>query len=139
MIDRVLVPMDDSELAAKALRYALEAYADAEITILHVVGTSTPMMGEMAGLAFEEDLPAAAEERAEAVFERANEIAAEYDVEIETTVAVGHPARTIVERAERFDTVVVGSHSGSIVDRLFVGNIAETVFRRAPVPVVVVR
>ena len=131
--------MDDSELAAKALRYALETYDDAEITVLHVVGTSTPMMGEMAGLAFEEDLPAALEERAEAVFERANEIAAEYDVDLQTVAAVGHPARTIVDRAEGFDAVVVGSHSGSVVDRLFIGNVAETVFRRAPVPVVVVR
>ncbi len=139
MIDRVLVPMDDSDLAAKALRYALESYDDAEITVLHVVGTSTPMMGETAGLAFEDDLPAAVEERAETVFESANEIASEYDAELRTVVAVGHPARTIVDHSEAFDTVVVGSHSGSLVKRLFVGNIAETVVRRAPVPVVVVR
>jgi len=54
-------------------------------------------------------------------------------------VAVGHPARTIIKKAEGYDTVVIGSHSGSIADRLFVGNIAQKVFRRAPVPVVVVR
>ncbi len=139
MIDRVLVPMDGSDLAAKALRYALETYDDADITVLHVVGTSTPMMGEMAGLAFEDDLPAAVEERAESVFESASGIAAEYDTELRTVVAVGHPARTIVDRSKEFDTVVIGSHSGSLAERLFVGNVAETVFRRAPVPVVVVR
>ncbi len=139
MIDRVLVPMDDSEMARHALEYALDAFGEAEITVLHVVGSSSPMMGKMAGLALEDDVQAAAEERAEAVFEIARTIAAERDVEIDTIVAIGEPARTIVTQSEAFDTVVVGSHSGSIVDRLFVGNVAETVFRRAPVPVVVTR
>ena len=139
MVDRVLVPMDGSELSQTALEYALDSYPDAAVTVLHVVGEATPMMGEIAGLALEEDLPAAARERAEEVFESAREIAAERGTEIETTVAVGHPARTIVKRAEGFDTVVIGSHGGSFLDRLFVGNVAETVFRRSPVPVTVVR
>lgn len=139
MIDRILVPMDDSEMAQKALRYALEAYQDADITVLHVVGKMTPMMGEIVGLALEEDFQTAAEERADEIFTTAREIAAEYNAEINTTVAIGHPARTIVKKSEAFDTVVLGSHSGSIADRLFVGNVAEDVFRRAPVPVTVVR
>lgn len=139
MIDRILVPMDDSEMAAEALRYALEAYDDVEITVLNVVGKTTPMMGEIVSLALEEDLQAAAEERAEEIFESARGIAAEYDTEIETKVAVGRPARSIVEKSEAFDTVVIGSHGGTIADRLFVGNVAKEVFRRAPIPVVVVR
>lgn len=139
MIDRVLVPMDDSEMARRALEYAIEAYDDAEITVLHVVGKTTPMMGEIVGLALEEDFETAAEERAEEVFRIAEEIAAEHDVEIDTKMLIGHPARTIVEQSSEFDTVVVGTHGGSLVDRLFVGNVAETVFRRAPVPVVIVR
>lgn len=139
MIDRVLVPMDDSEMAQKALEYALDAFGDAEITVLHVVGKSTPMMGEIAGLALEDDLQTAAEERASEVFDIAKKIADEHNTEINTIVAIGHPARTIIKKSEGFDTVVLGSHSGSIVDRLFVGNIAEKVFRRAPVPVMVIR
>ncbi len=138
-MDRVLVAMDGSALSRRALEYGLETYPNAEITVIHVVGEPTPMMGEIVGLALEDDLPAAAEERADAVFESAREIAAEHDRKIETTVAVGNPARTIVKRAEEFDTVVVGSHGGSFLDRLFVGNVAETVVRRAPVPVTVVR
>ncbi|MDZ7731242.1 MAG: universal stress protein [Natrialbaceae archaeon] len=139
MIDRVLVPMDDSELAQKALEYALDAFGEVEITVLHVVGKPTPMMGEIVGLALEDDLQSAAEERASDVFDIARKIADEHNTEITTTVAIGHPARTIIETSENFDTVVIGSHSGSIVDRLYVGNVAEKVFRRAPVPVMVIR
>jgi len=61
MIARVLVPMDSSEMAGKALEYALETHPDAEITAYHVVGTPTVMMGEAVGLALADDLEAEAE------------------------------------------------------------------------------
>lgn len=139
MIERILVPMDGSELAERALQYALDAHSDAEVTVLTVVGEPTAMMGGASGLAVADDLTEAAEERAAEVFERAREIAGESDTEIATVVGVGHPAREIVKRAEEYDTVVMGSHGGDFVSRLFVGDVAKTVFRRSPVPVTVVR
>ncbi|WP_049923497.1 universal stress protein [Halopiger djelfimassiliensis] len=139
MLARVLVPMDGSELSERALEYALENHPDAEITVLTVVGEPSMMMGEAVGLVFEDDLESAARDRAKAVHERARELAAEHDTEIDTTVGLGRPAQTIVDRAPDYDAIVMGSHGGDLVDRLFVGNIAETVFRRAPVPVTIVR
>ncbi len=139
MASRILVPMDDSEMAQQALVYALETHRDAEITVLHVVGGPSPMGGEATGLALEDDPDSAAEERAEVVFDPARALAAEYGVEIGTEVGFGHPARAILNRAGEFDTVVVGSHGGSLADRLLIGNVAQKVFRRSPVPVAVVR
>lgn len=139
MLSRVLVAMDDSEMADKALTYALENFPEAAVTVLTVVGEPSVMLGESLSLAFEDDVEAAARERAEPMLERARTTAAEHDAEVTTTVTVGRPAHAIVEYAEGFDTVVLGSHGGGLVDRLFVGNVAETVVRRSPVPVVVVR
>lgn len=139
MVSRVLVPMDDSEMAERALRYALETHPDAEITVVHVVGEPSGMLGEATKLALADDVEAAAEEHARDVLGRAKEVAAEYDIEVDTTVEMGHPARAIVNRAEDFDTIVIGSHGGSLADRLFIGNVAGSVFRRSPVPVTVVR
>lgn len=139
MLSRVLVPMDDSQMAERALSYALENFPEAEIEVLTVVGEPSVMMGESMSLAFEEDVEAAARERAESVLEGARAIAADHDTEVSTAVTVGRPAHAIVERAEAFDTVVVGSHGGDVIDRIFVGNVADTVFQRSPVPVVVVR
>ncbi|ELZ41363.1 UspA domain protein [Halorubrum tebenquichense DSM 14210] len=130
--------MDGSDLAERALRYALEAHGDAEVTVLHVVGGASPMMGEAAGIALS-DGDGGMREAAEPVFERAREIAAEYGATVETDVAAGRPARTIVDRAEGFDTVVLGTHNSSLADRLLVGNVAKTVFQKSPVPVTVVR
>ena len=139
MISRVLVPMDGSEMSLRALEYALENHPDAEITALHVAGEPSPMMGQALRLALEEDLGQATEELAEDIFEPARELAAEYDTEIETAVGVGSPARVIVNRAEEYDAVVLGSHGGNLQSRLFVGNVADRVFKRSPVPVTVVR
>lgn len=142
MLSRILVPMDDSEQAGLALAYALDNHPSAAITVLHVVGVPSMFMGEAISLALEDDIREAAARRAEPVFERAREIADERDREIDTEVAIGHPARKIIDRAEYFDAIVIGSHGSDrsrITHRYLVGNVAETVVSRAPTPVVVVR
>jgi nucleotide-binding universal stress UspA family protein len=139
MISRVLVPMDDSGMAGRALEYALEAHPDAEITVLHIVGEPSGMMGKAVGLALAENIEEAAEEHAAEIFERAREIGQSHGVDISTEVAWGSPAKVIVKQSDSFDTVVIGSHGGALADQLFVGNVAQTVFRRSPVPVTVVR
>ncbi|MFP9192240.1 universal stress protein [Natronosalvus vescus] len=142
MLSKILVPMDDSRPAEHALVYALENHPDAAVTVLNVVGVPSMMMGDAVGLALEEDIEKAAAERAESVFERARNVAANRDREIETAVAIGHPARAIVDRADDYETIVIGSHgkhSEGVTRRILVGNVAETVVKRAPIPVTVVR
>jgi len=139
MISRVLVAMDGSDLSERALRYALDAHRDADVSVIHVVGGASPMMGAAAGIALSEAGDGGISEAAEPVFERAREVAAEYDATVDTVVEVGKPARGILDHADEFDVVVLGTHSGSLADRLLVGNVAKTVFQRSPVPVTVVR
>ena len=138
MIARVLVPIDGSEMATRALEYALENHPNAEITVLHVVGGPSAM-GDVTALALDTDPEAAAEERAQEVFDDARTLAAEYDIEVATEVQMGHPARAILNRADDFDAIVLGSHDGSLADRLVVGNVAQKVVRNSPVPVTVAR
>ncbi|MFD1640319.1 universal stress protein [Halohasta litorea] len=142
MVSRILVPMDNSSMAERALEYAIEMYADPEITVLHVVGSATMMMGDAVSLALEDDIDAAAEARAEPVFERAQRLADEHGVDIDTAVGVGDPARAIVNRAQNYDAVVMGSHgkhSEDIARGFLIGNVAQKVFRRSPVAVTTVR
>jgi len=126
-------------MAERALEYALENHPNAEITVLHVVGEPSPMLGAATGIALEDDLEEAAQKRAATVFDRARDLAAEHDTEVDTRVELGNPIKRILNSAEDFDTVVIGTHGGSLVDRLFVGDVAQKVFRQSPVPVTVVR
>ncbi|WP_394740738.1 universal stress protein [Natronococcus roseus] len=141
MVSRVLVPMDDSEMSEHALEYALEVYPNAEITVLTVVGEPSSMWGAATGLALADDLEEAAEESAQSIFDRAREIAsdADGDAKIETIYDLGHPVRAIINRAGDYETVVIGSHGGTLADNLYVGNVAKKVVHQSPVPVVVVR
>jgi len=139
MIERVLVATDGSEMAEHALKYALEVHPDAEITALYVAGEPSPMMGRALKMALEDDIEEVAREEAEPIFESARELAAERGVDLDTDIDVGSPAKSIVERAENFDAVVLGSHGGDLRSRLLMGNVAERVTRAAPVPVTVVR
>ncbi|GAB3411586.1 universal stress protein [Haloparvum alkalitolerans] len=139
MISRILVPMDDSEMAKQALEYALENHPDADITVLHVAGTPSRWGGAATSLALEDDVEAGAEDRAEDVFDDARDLAAEYGRQITTEVQVGHPARVILNAVEEYDAVVIGSHGGSLVDRLIVGNVAKQVVHNSPVSVIVAR
>ncbi len=139
MSARVLVAMDDSEMAEKALEFALETYPDGQITVLTVIGVPSWFMGEAVGLTLADDLSDAMEARARDVHDCARALASERDTEIDTDTALGTPSRTIVEHAAGFDVVVIGSHGRDISSRLLLGNVAETVARRSPVPVIVVR
>lgn len=139
MVSRVLVPMDDSETSETALEFALDAFPTAEITVLHVAGAPSSYMGGAMSLAISDDIDDAVAERAEPVLARAREIAKTNDAEIRTEIALGMPAQTIIDRAENSDLVVIGKHSSGIASRLLLGNVAETVTEKSPVPVTVVR
>jgi len=138
MIERVLVPMDESETAERALRHALEAHPGAEIVVLHVVGEPSGMMGAAAGLALQDNAEEAARDAASELFSRAEEIAAEYDATVATEVGWGAPAKEIVRLAEGVDLLVIGAHTGGVAERLFVGNVARSIVQNSPVPVTVV-
>lgn len=138
MVSRVLVAMDGSKITERALEFALDAYPDAEITVLTIIGEPSGMMGEAVGLMFEEARSEGTEE-ARIVLDRAQDIAAKSDRDLDGIIGYGSPAEEIVSRAEEFDTVVIGQHDGTVADRLFVGNTAHSVVRNCPAPVTLVR
>lgn len=142
MTDHVLVPLDESPQAMDAVEHAVETFPGATITLLTVIDPIE------AGYRAESVLPsysetwyqnekAAADDR----FQKARELVAGSDVELETATEVGRPARVIVEYIEDTDVdqVVMGSHGRSGVARVLLGSVAETVVRRAYCPVTVVR
>ena len=144
MSRHVLVPVDDSDGAKNALEFALEEYADAEITALNVVDPSDFYAAtgiEGGAMANYDQIRQNHENRAKRILEAATERAAEHGVEIETDQVLGAVARAIVDYVEEaeIDHVVIGSHGRTGASRILLGSVAETVARRSPVPVTIVR
>lgn len=144
MTQSVLVPVDGSPLSVDALREALQIH-DRPVIAYYVVdlfdpnapnvdSSYEPMVGS-------DEWHARANERIEAVHEEAQDIAAEYDREIETDSDIGKPADLIVEYAETepVDHILMGAHGRDDPDRAIFGDVACTVVARAPVSVTVVR
>jgi len=142
MSSHVLVAYDDSPEADRALAFALEEFEGARLTLLTVVDPvdassstrfSLPPLGD--------EWLERAREDAEAGLADASERAAAADRDVDTVTEVGRPASTVVEYADANDVdhVVMGSHGRSGVTRILLGSVAETVVRRSPVPVTVVR
>jgi nucleotide-binding universal stress UspA family protein len=138
-MDFVLVPIDGSQQAEAAVDHADRTFPDAEIILVHVIDPiDAGYDPESVVPGYSEDWYASREETAEKLFEEARERTGRT---FETTVEVGRPAREIVEYAEEeeIDHIVMGSHGRSGVARILLGSVAETVVRRSPVPVTVVR
>lgn len=136
----VLVPMDDSPLARTALRRALSLFPDADLTVLYVIDYVEERYGARMLLP-KSELESRAQASAAGVFEWAREQADSEGVSLTTETRTGKPAREIVEYLETHDVdiVIMGSHGRSRVSRLVLGSVAETVLRRSPVPVTIVR
>ena len=144
MATHVLVPVDDSEQAKKAIDFAVEEHADARITALNIIDPSDFYAAtgiEGGAMANYEQIRENHENRAKQILENARERAAEQGVEIETDHVLGGVSRTIIEYAEEHDVdhVVIGSHGRTGASRILLGSVAERVARRSPVPVTIVR
>jgi nucleotide-binding universal stress UspA family protein len=139
-VDEVLVAYDGTPLSEKALAHALEVYSDASITVLHVIDYIEESYSAKA-LVGDETLRKRAQERSAELLAEAEAKADEHDREVQTASEVGKAADEILEYADThgIDVIVIGSHGRSGVARMLMGSVAETVMKRASVPVTVVR
>ena len=134
---KVLVAYDGSEPAGHALTRAAQIAqrGDAEVTVISVV----PLQASgprSAGPVIGGDVEEHGRELDEAVAKLK-----EAGVAAETIEAVGHPAESIVDEAERgkFDLIIVGHRGLHGVQRFLMGSTATRVVTHAHCDVLVVR
>jgi nucleotide-binding universal stress UspA family protein len=134
---KILVAYDGSEPAGHALTRAgqIAQRGDAEVAVISVVPLQ-PSGPRSAGPVISGDVEEHGRELQEAVAKLK-----EMGVEAKTIEAVGHPAESIVEEAERgkFDLIVVGHRGLHGVARFLMGSTATRVVTHAHCDVLVVR
>jgi nucleotide-binding universal stress UspA family protein len=139
-VRRLLVPVDFSEHATRALAHAAllaEAYG-ARVDVLHALDVATLPPTLDVGLVWTDP----AEDRVERTREGLAAIAGRHlppERRGDVLVEVGDPAQAIRAAARDSDLVVMGTHGRTGFRRLVLGSVAERVVRRAPCPVLIVR
>ena len=142
MTERILVAYDESPQARAALEHVLGTFPDAEVVVLHVSDPREWIYpGDMEGGYYDEAGFERAKESAEALLEEAADVAETHGRTVETASEFGSTASTIVDYAEEHDIdhVVLGSHGRSGLSRFLLGSVAETVARRSPTSVTIIR
>ena len=140
---RILIPLDGSELAEQALEhaYSLAATFGAELLLVGVLDLTAGMYDVYAETLQPLDL----KDQLETL------LAGTLDRTVERVQAQGHIARRFLEvgvpheeiaavaERERADLVVMTTHGRRGLSHLLLGSVTEKVLRTAPCPVLVVR
>jgi len=132
---RILVPMDGSGCALRALKYAAKAH-DAELLVLNVQSAlpSSRFVSKRMLAEHHERNANEALARARALIKRGN-------LNARTHSQIGEPAAAIVEfaRKHRCTAIVMGSRGQGRIQGLMLGSVAAKVIYLATCPVTVVK
>ncbi len=147
MLNKVLVPLDGSELAERALEYALKIVAnDGTLFLLQVVyvpdeivtGAYTiPMTVPSSNY---EQAVSQALEHAEAYLKEIKLKIEEADLTIELITEYGEAASLITEVAKErdVDAIVISTHGRSGVGKWLFGSVTQRVLNALPCPIFVI-
>lgn len=140
MYQKILVPVDESEAAMRALQEAcqLAQSTHAAIYALHILDYAQVAWSNT-GLVQQD-----AQQPQDAVIERTKQIFQQYQVNGETEVLnnTGEKiAQIIVRKAQEnaCDLIIMGTHGLTGVMHLLMGSVAEGVLRASKIPVMLIR
>jgi len=145
MYKRIVVPVDGSETAQKALTTALQMARESNgcVHLVHVVEGLTPMAADPYG-AYSGEVIEVMRQSGRKILDDALALARAEGVQADTQLFDNFGARlaeVVADSATRFnaDLMVVGTHGRRGLGRVLMGSGAEQIIRLSPVPVLVLR
>ncbi|MEM3462537.1 MAG: universal stress protein [Candidatus Bathyarchaeia archaeon] len=137
MFAKILVPIDGSPHADKAIRYAadLSKRYGSRLILLHVIPVRVYAFAEV-GAVLSEDV-----EEGEEILRRGMELARSLGAEADQRLRRGIPAEEILRAAEeeKVDLIAIGSRGLSGVKAFLLGSVSDKVSHHAKCPVFIVR
>jgi nucleotide-binding universal stress UspA family protein len=138
MYERILVPLDGSELAEVALPYAeeLAARLGSNITLLNVSESAEDQYRHMHQFYMQKMV-----ENAKQGTERKLRKPVTKRIKVDSAVLVGHPAEGVVDYAhkEKIGLIVMSTHGRTGIRRWAIGSVAYKVVKAASQPIVIIR
>ncbi len=147
MYERILVPIDGSATAERALREAIKigGAGKAQLRLIYVIEENYPLDAEgYTAFTNYAALQEAMRKTGERVLARAAEEVRAARIRAETALLdmPGRRTASVIDNDAlgwKADLIVIGTHGRSGIGRLMLGSVAEEVVRGASVPVLLVR
>lgn len=140
---RILVAIDGSETALRALDFAVQQARLAPPAELHVLNVQPTLSNYTAAEIYitPERIHQVAAERARAILEEATGRLADAGCSFELEQTEGDSAETIARRATELgcESITMGTHGLTSFGILFLGSVAQKVVHYATVPVTLVK
>lgn len=141
-IREMLVPVDGSENAIRAARFAIEMARkmDAGVRLFYVFPAASVEVIGMAGMS-RADIDQAAQAAAQRAFDKTREaLGDDQGVTIEQETSMGDPAEEIIRYTEDDHSimVVLGRRGLSRMQSLLLGSVSDKVSRHAKSPITIV-
>lgn len=138
---KVLIPLDGSANADRAVAHALALREQAPDVEIHLLSVQIPLDGHASSFFSAEALTGYHRDEGLAALASARRMLDAAGVPYAHHIAVGHVADTIVRYAQErgFDRIVMGSHGRSGLRHLLMGSVASEVSKRSQVPVTLVK
>ncbi|MBI3146303.1 MAG: universal stress protein [Pseudogulbenkiania sp.] len=142
MTMRILMALDGSEHALRAIDYLLRLRAAVSDLEVHLLNVQVPLeSGHVRMFVSHDDLQEYYREQGQAALKEGRERLEQAGMACTVHVAVGHSAETIAHFAHQrgFDTIVMGSHGHTGLGHLLLGSVTSEVIRLSDIPVTVVK
>lgn len=138
MYERILVPLDGSELAQIALPYAekLAGVLGSQIILIYVSESTEDRYNHMHQF-YLQQMVEAAKQNAQRYLDKQDE----RTIKVDSMILVGDPAEEIVDYAGKEDIglIVMSTHGRSGIKRWAMGSVADKVLRSAKQPMAIIR
>lgn len=140
---KILVPIDGSDNALRAVKYAVHVAKEHKAASIHLVTVHPEpvVYGEIAIYVDRNKVEEAQREHAQALLQPAAKVAAASGVDFAEEILVGDAAASIVQRAEELecDVIVMGTRGLGAWGNLALGSVATKVVHLTKLPVTLVK
>lgn len=139
---KLLVPVDGSDHAKRALRHALSLCGGGCAAELHLLNVQEPIVDwEVRRFLREEEIDTMLQAKAETIVAGAEAIVAEAGCSASRHIAFGDVAQTIAEKAVELgcEQIVMGTHGRGAFTDLLLGSVSTKVLHLVDIPVTLVK
>ena len=140
MSEKIVVPLDGSELAEGVLPYAREIAGRLDLGIVLLRVCEKPLSTQVCQ-EYLKDIAQRIKTQSLSEQAQAGQLPEDRGINVQTEVAVGHPAEEILHSAEQNQAamILMATHGYSGIRRWVIGSVADKVLRKSVVPVWLVR